>query len=871
MRVVRYLAVAAVLFGTPGWLWAYGGPVPMRAHRLSADTAPPLYLRPGAPVEARVSDLLGRMTQDEKLGMLTGTGFTTQAIPRLSVPRMGMADAGQGVRGGTDGTKGPATTFPTEVDMGATWNTVLLGQIGAAIGTEARNKGEGARIMLGPDINIHRSPLGGRDAESFTEDPYLMARLTTAYVLGMQSTGTSACLKHYLCNNEEQDRNTVDVRVDQRALHEIYLPAFKAGVENAHVWSVMAAYNMVNGAYCTANHPLETDILKGEFGFDGIIMSDWSAVHDTVGAINGGCDLEMPGGQFMTHDHVRDALASGAITQQEIDDSVRRILRTIIRVGLLDGPFTPNHSQVNSPEHQALAYRAATEGIVLLKNDNAVLPLDRTAIHSIAVIGPAAAHMQAGAYGSPYVDAPFTIQPLDAITKLVGSTVKVNFAQGIHLPDQESPAIPSDALSPPGAAAGQHGLRGEYFVSPDLSGTPAATVVDPQLQYGPQFHEPASVKGRVNSVRWTGTVTAPITGHYKLVVESDSGVRLVVAGKTLINEPNHTEWWHGADVDMTAGQTYDLEVDLLNIEFKISHGTVHERMGWITPEVDAIEAAAAAAAKSDVAVVFATTGGLDGEGRDRPGTTLPGNQDELIRAVAAANKNTIVVLNAGSPCDVTGWIDSVPALIDAGYPGMEGGRALADILFGVVNPSGKLTDTFAYHREDYPDYGDFPGGGDGMVHYAEGIYVGYRYFDKQDVKPLFPFGYGLSYTTFDYTGMNVSSDTLKPDGNITVTADITNSGKRAGKEVVELYIQPLNPTIERPVRELKGFVKLEIGPGQTKQAVFTINPQDLAYFDVKGNRWEADPGAYDIEIGASSRNRYLRKEVRLESVYTMRP
>ncbi|MGO8673386.1 MAG: glycoside hydrolase family 3 C-terminal domain-containing protein, partial [Capsulimonadaceae bacterium] len=412
----------------------------------------------------------------------------------------------------------------------------------------------------------------------------------------------------------------------------------------------------------------------------------------------------------------------------------------------------------------------------------------------------------------------------------------------------------------------RRGLRGEYFVSADQSGKPAATSLDSQLAFGPEFHEPDSVKGTIHSARWTGFLTAPAAGHYRIDVTANSGVRLTVRGKTIIDQPTLISSMHSGEIDLPAGEC-PIRVDLLSDG---DDGHIRVRMGWVEPDPAFIQAAAQAAAASDVAVVFVDTGGEDGEGHDRPSTLLHGNQDAMIRAVAAANKHTIVVLNAGSPVDVTGWQERVPALIDAGYPGMEGGRAIADILFGKVNPSGKLTDTFGAHRKDYPDYGNFPGI-NGTVHYAEGIYVGYRYFDKHNITPVFPFGYGLSYTTFQYSRITVPDAALAPDGAVTVTVPVTNTGKRDGAEVVELYVHPLHPAVDRPIRELKGFARVDLKAGQTMPVTFPITPQALAYYDTAGNRWKADPGDYAIDIGASSRDIRQTTTIRLTGTYTAPP
>ncbi|HEX5322528.1 MAG TPA: glycoside hydrolase family 3 N-terminal domain-containing protein, partial [Capsulimonadaceae bacterium] len=629
-----------------------------------AQTAP-TYKDPSAPLESRVNDLFSQLTQDEKLSLLSGTGFTTQPIPRLGVPAMAMADAGQGVRGGPDGTLGPATLFPAEVDMAQSWDLDLLHRIGEAIGVEARNKGGvGVQILLGPDINIHRSPLGGRDSESFTEDPYLNGQLAAAYIQGLQSSGDAACVKHFAANNEEIDRNTVNVDVSQRALREIYLPGFETAVKNGNAYAVMAAYNKVNGPYCTANHPLETDILKGDWSFTGIVMSDWGAVHETAAPVAAGCDLEMPGGSDMTSDKLKTALAAGQITQPEIDESVRRILRTIIRVGLLDGPLHPDADQVNSPEHQKLALEAATKAVVLLKNQGGVLPLDSAKIRSIAVIGPGAVHLQAGAQGSPAVTPFYQVTPLDGIKKRVGAGITVNYVQGVQLPNARPDAIPSSALAPPTYwNQTGHGLVGSYYTSPDLSGKPAQSRLDSQVSFfrfgGAQTTAPDQSYG---SAQWDGTLTPPDTGTYMISLATRAGCRLVIDGKALIDSPKPSDQFgHNANIDLAAGKTYTIHIEVLG-----NDGPIRARLGWILPAHNDIAGAVAAAKSSDIALVFVSTAGTDGEGRDRPSMDLPGDQDKLIQAVAAANKNTIVVLNVGSPVTVTKWLRNIPVLVDMG-------------------------------------------------------------------------------------------------------------------------------------------------------------------------------------------------------------
>lgn len=816
----------------------------------------PIYKQVSSPLEKRVEDLFARLTADEKLSLLGGTGFTTQPIPRLGVPAMAMADAGQGVRGGAQSTLGPATAFPSGVLMASTWDTNLLARIGRAIGEEACNKGSGVQILLGPAVNIQRSPLGGRNAEYFTEDPYLDAQLAVAYIRGMQSTGVSACVKHFVCNNQETDRMEVNALVSERALQEIYFPAFKAAVQQGNVWSVMSSYNLVNGFHSSANHYLLADILKKEWGFDGLVMSDWGGVHETE-VVQAGNDLEMPTGENMSVLKLKVALANGSITQAAVDDSVRRILRTIIRVGLLNGPQELDSTRVNSSAHRQLALRTAEQGIVLLKNEGSILPLNAREIHSIAVIGQPAARLQYDALGSPKVKPLRVVQFLDGIkARARGITVS-------YVPTQlTGEALPLSVVTPPHDPL-TNGFLAEYFKNRSLQGEPAVTRVEPTIDLENPYLPAPGFPNTNFSVRWTARLTAPADGNYTFTFTGDDGYRVFLDGKRLMDH-----WVEGAatpissKVELQAGKTYDLRV-----EYFQGGGDYVARLEWQQQQESPFSDAAAAAKGADVAIVAVSTGGEEGEGNDRPSMDLPNQQADLIRAVAAANKHTIVVLNNGTPVTMKEWLNEVPTVIETWFPGQESGTALGEILFGDVNPSGKLPETLAANRDDYPDAGNFPGENH-QVRYAEGIYVGYRHFDKAGINPLFPFGYGLSYTTFDYRHLKLSRSDLNPDGRIMADVDIANTGKRAGAEVVQLYIHDLHPKIDKPVRELKGFAKVALRPGETKAVQFKISPADLAYFDESGKQWKADAGEYEVEIGASSRDLRQQAVFKLNGDYT---
>jgi beta-glucosidase len=493
--------------------------------------------------------------------------------------------------------------------------------------------------------------------------------------------------------------------------------------------------------------------------------------------------------------------------------------------------------------------------MVLLKNTGGILPLNAAKIHSIAVIGPGAKGMQFDSAGSPGVQPFYTIEPLAEIQTRVGSAVTVNYAAG----QSSGIPVPRSALS---SALGS-GLRGEYFTNRNLSGQPLIVRADAPLQFDWSQTAPTPQMPRTEfSVRWTGMLTAPATGEYALSLTGDDGYRLFLDGKPLIDH-----WFEGGastvtiDVDLKAGQSHDLR-----IEYFQAGGDALLRFNWTLPGQFSYAEAADAARSSDVAVVVVTTAGTEGEGQDRPSMALPANQDKRIQAVVAANPKTIVVLNNGTPV-LMPWLSSVPGLVEAWFPGDEGGHALASLLFGDLNPSGKLPTTLGSRREDYPDYGNFPGKA-GQVTYAEGIYVGYRHFDKKNIAPLFPFGYGLSYTTFRYSNLRFSHALLMPSGSVTASVAVTNTGQREGAEVAGLYVHDPAPKIDKPIRELKGFGKVDLLPGQTKIVTMMLHPRDFAYCDVAGKQWRADAGTYDIEVGASSRDIRQRAALRLTATYT---
>ena len=694
-----------------------------------------------ASTEQRVQDLLSRMTLEEKATMLSGSSWMDSApISRLGIPAIKMADGPMGIRNWTgpsavtnaEGTRTTinSTAFPAGIAIAAAWDPELAREEGKALGAEVAAIGRD--MILGPTVNIQRAPLWGRNFEGFGEDPYLTGRLGVSYIEGVQSQGVIATVKHFVANNEEFERHRIDVAVDDRALHEIYYPAFKAAIQEANVWSVMSAYNKVNGVYCAEN-PLLKSTLEKAWKFQGFIVSDWGSTYSTAATVNAGMSIEMPGGPpmqtwllrpetkksgndggYLTPEKILPLVKSGAIPEANLDDNVRRILRILVESGLIDHPHTRTGS-IDTPAQRAVARKGAEEGLVLLKNSGNLLPLQAGSLHSIAVIGPNAAIDRSGGGGSSLVHSSLLVAPLDAIKEHAGS-IDVRYALGVAMPGEDP-----------------------------TQDTPEAR-------------------------------------------------------KTLR------------------------------------------------------DAAVAAAKSSNVALVFVGySSKFETEGKDRETMDLPDGQDELIQAVAAANSKTIVVFNAGDPVTLTRWIDQVPAVIDAFYGGEEAGHAIASALFGDINPSGKLPFTFIKALKDSPSYGNYPGE-NLHVNYAEGIYVGYRYFDKHvTVAPLYPFGYGLSYTSFEYSALKLPK-TYNGQNPLEASVTVRNSGSRQGAEIVQLYIADPHASVDRPVKELKGFRRVVLAPGESKTVTFALDSQALSFYSTAQKQWIAEPGRFDVLIGASSRD-----------------
>ncbi len=804
---------------------------------------------------SRIDELLGQMTLEEKISMLAGADlWHSVPVPRLGVPQFKVTDGPNGARGAW-GNMGPTSVAtPVGIALGATWNPDLVEKVGNVLADELKAKG--AHILLAPTVNIHRTPIAGRNFECYSEDPFLSGTLASAYINGIQSKGVGACIKHFVANDQEYERHSMSSEVDERTLREIYLEPFRLAIRNSNPWSVMSSYNRVNGTYACENDHTLLEILKGEWKYEGFVMSDWFGTYD-ADVPGGGLDLEMPGpARWMSEEHVRNALARGWLTEAALDDKVRRLLCMIEKAGLFANPELQPERAENKPQHRRIIREAAREAIVLLKNES-VLPLMK-AVRSIAVIGPYARTAQILGGGSSSVTPHYAVSPYEGIRGRAGSRIKVETLPGCFI-YKALPAPAPETLSTP---EGRRGLSLSLFNGTELSGPCVYTEVTTCVQYGWFENAIPAVDPEAFSLRLEGSFTPQESGTHTLAVSAVGWARLYLDGKLIIDHTSDADMAKQltAELKLKGGKAYPIKIEYYwkgNPRWRalsFGHQPPHAK--------DMLAEAVSLAKNSDVVILIA---GLNNEweteGSDRVDMKLPGAQNELIERVAKANRNTVVVLNVGSAVEMP-WIDKVSAVLQLWYDSQEQGNALADILFGDVNPSGKLPTTFPVHLQDNPAYINYPGE-NGKVRYGEGIFVGYRYYDKREIDPLFPFGHGLSYTTFKYSNLRLSTKATTPNELLKVRVDVTNTGRVAGKEVVQLYVRDLNPTVARPEKELKAFAKVELAPKQTRTVSFTLDREAFWYFDVVTNAWATKPGDFEILIGASSRDIRLRERFSL--------
>ncbi|MGK6317495.1 beta-glucosidase H [Neorhizobium sp. DT-125] len=804
-----------------------------------------------------IDDLIDAMTLKEQVSLLSGEDFwSLPAIERLDIGKLRVTDGPNGARGGGSLLGGvKSACFPVGIGLGATWNVELLEEIGAALAHEAKSKG--AHMLLAPTVNIQRSVTNGRNFECYSEDPVLTAELASAYIVGLQGQGIAATIKHFAGNESEIERTTISSIIDERTLREVYFVPFEWAVKKAGAMGVMTAYNRVNGIYASEHNWLISDVLRGEWGFDGLVMSDWFGSHSTAETVNAGLDLEMPGPPRDRGAKLVAAVEAGEVSRETIRARVRAVLSVMERTGALHDRRAHEEHANDRPEHRALIRRAGAEGMVLLKNDN-VLPL--TAGQRIAVIGPNAKTAQIMGGGSSQLNPHYRVSPWEGLVSAVGEDA-LGYAPGCGN-SRFQPLL-------------QAKLQVEYFANRTLSGN---VVHVETMEAAEAFWLDRIAQGKISSDRFSARLKAQFVpeeaGIYRLGVAS-AGLSKVYVNGTLVADA-WTNWTRGrtffeegcdevvGEVALDAGKPAEIIIEFATKDHS-ALGLAALRVGIGLPLGDAaIAAAVGTAANADVALVFVGRNGeWDTEGSDLPGIELPGRQNELVSAIARANRNTVVVLQTGGPIEMP-WIDEVAGIVQAWYPGQEAGNAIADVLLGKAEPGGRLPQTFPVRWSDNPAYSQDPRvypGMDGGVEYREGVFVGYRHYERHGISPLFPFGFGLSYTDFSLGELSVDNTRFEADGTVTVSLDVRNMGARAGSTVVQLYVAPENAPVARPEKELKALAKIGLTPGETRRLTMTLDARAFAYFDVENQVWAVAPGLYRLQLGTDSATTMLAEKV----------
>jgi len=795
--------------------------------------------------EDEIASLLDAMTVEEQIALLAGRdSWTTTAIERVGIPAIKVTDGPNGARGGGVLVGGvTAAAFPVGVALAATWDTELVGEIGEALAREAKSKG--ARVLLGPTVNIHRSTLNGRNFECFSEDPCLTAELAVAYVTGLQSQGVGATVKHFIGNESEYQRTTMSSDIDERTLREIYMPPFEAAVKRAKTWALMTSYNRLNGRYVSEQTELVNGVVKREWGFDGVVFSDWHGTKATAEALNGGLDLEMPGPPRHRGEKLVKAYGGGLVSAAAIRQSALRVLRLIDRVGAFGDWATGEERAEDLPETRALIRRAGAAGIVLLKNSGA-LPLAPRAGTKVAVVGPNAKVAQAMGGGSAQLNPHYLVTPWDGLR---AAAPEVEFLYAFGAKNRRlAPPFPGEIVAEfyagraaTGAPVGVQTTRDGIFMF-NGSHNPGVDVADFRVEAHGR-HKPEE------------------TGDYEFSLVSTGPAQLYLDSELVVDgsDFSYGEQWFGSASDeirairrLEAGRTYDIRIEWRSPDQKGGLGVTVLRagMGPVIGETAIADAVDVARAAETALVFVGLNGEWDVEGIDRPNLDLPDRQNELVERVAAVNPKTIVVVQSGGPV-VMPWLDKVAAVVQAWYPGQEVGNAITDVILGKAEPGGRLPQTFPRRLEDDPTRLNYPGEA-GHVLYGERVFVGYRYVDKARIAPLFPFGFGLSYTKFAAGGLTLSASRLQPGGALMASIEVANIGDRAGSTVVQFYVVDEHASVSRPPKELKAFVKVELDPGHSKTATATLDMRALAFFDVGRSAWVAEAGMFKVLAGFSS-------------------
>ncbi|MFK3815781.1 glycoside hydrolase family 3 C-terminal domain-containing protein [Pseudomonas sp. NPDC089407] len=841
----------------------------------SAQAAAPVT---GNEVEARVSSILDNMNTSEKINFTrVNDGHMIPSLLKWGIQGTVAYDSSMGVHvnNATFGAQ-----YPSQSALAASWSINRAKEFGLAIAYETRISG--GQQMLSPGVNLYRTPYNGRAAEYLSgEDPFLGAVLAPAVVNGIQAQGIQASGKHYVANEQEANRQAVNVVADERTLRELYLPGFESMVKNANVASIMCGFNKVNGDYACENHHLITEVLKGEWGYQGMVISDFNAIHDPFKGAWAGTDIDMPSGLQFTEANLLPYLWSGQLTQNVIDDKVKRNLRGIVSYDLQE-----HMNSAQTLEHTEYGQRAslnlARESIVLLRNaDTAagkpLLPLARTA--KVAVIGDWAAQAPASPFGTANSPPNSYVTELSGLQQLASSSSNVTYLSALSLNPKAS------VWYQPSSGKGKisnAGVKAEYFDNATLSGSPLLTRVEPgvNLNWTTSTNETDNGSTAVSgfsptagafSARFTATIKPTISGKHVFKVRADGPYKVWVNDKLVVESdgvPYSSDVVNalvtsGQSATLVAGKSYTVKLEYRRVQGNFTPalgGLAGVQMSWasLRPPEDL--------AQYDAVVVAAGTNyENEGEGSDH-GYDLPDQQADLIKFVSKANPNTVVVMHGGGVANMQPWANKVGATLHAWFPGQQGGQALAEILYGKVNPSGKLPVTIDKRIENNPSYASYPDpaayrGDDALteIEYSEGLYLGYRGYDKNHAKPLYPFGFGLSYTTFDYSDLKLSSNVMTPGNTINAQFTLTNSGDKAGFEVAQLYIQPIDPQVDRPKKELKGFTKVYLQPGESKTVSLPIDSRSLAYFVQNSDSWDVDAGKFKVWVGPDSEHLTLQR------------
>jgi beta-glucosidase len=838
---------------------------------------------------ADIDALLVALTREEKAALTAGGGMmSTVGVERAGIPQISVTDGPNGARGPSyPGIGGePSTCIPCGSALGATWDPELVEALGALVGKEALDRG--CRGLLAPTVNLHRSLLAGRNFECYSEDPLLSGRLAASYVRGVQSNGVFATVKHFVANEAEFERSSINSVVDERSLRELYLVPFEIAVRDGGALAIMTAYNRLNGHWLNEQPRFLIDLLRSEWGFGGLVMTDWFAVADSATSLGAGLDLEMPGPGRALGSGIAELVGDGTVPESDLDEAVRRLLGGLDRIGALDAPEPPVRPVAPGPDDIDLLRRAATGAAVLLVNDG-TLPLDTRALRRVAVLGDHAATPRIQGGGSARVVQRTADTPLDALTSAFGADTEIVFERGCEVDRAATPVGRSVLPAPAGIAV-------EVFASPDLSGEVVHKTGLDELRLFVFSSDGQAYPEGDWSMRVRGTVVPLESGLFELALSQSGRARVLVDGALLLDGFENPPPPGGSDFFGFASQELVAQIALVAgtpVEVVVEYaragaGLAGVRVGFRTVDSDALMGrAVSAAGAADVAVVFVgTTYEWETEGRDRDAFHLPGRQDELIRRVAAVNPRTVVVINAGAPVDLT-WADDVGAVLQCWFGGDEMAGAVADVLTGAAEPGGRLPTTIPVCLEHSPAHDNFPGE-NGELRYGEGLFMGYRGYEHRCITPRFAFGHGLGYTRFEYGPATVSARTFSRDDSLTVSVPVTNVGDRAGTEVVQCYVAPESPRLARPPKELKAFAKVHLEAGHSAVVELRLDDRSFAYWDpgqadweqtaarfpaltpqVAGQDrrdpgWQVDPGSYDLLVGRSSGD--IATQVRIEVV-----